>query len=107
MPDRGPSGRRRRSCSLYRLADLLVLDNVKRALGLYRARGAVTGAAPIAPELIRWYLALGIDMREVYGQTENCGLATAMPAGRIKLGTVGRGASRHRGPNLARRARSS
>jgi long-chain acyl-CoA synthetase len=74
---------------LYRLADALVLDNVKRALGLSRARGAVTGAAPIAPELIRWYLALGIDMREVYGQTENCGLATAMPAGRIKLGTVG------------------
>src|SRR5207245_7297343 len=75
---------------LYRLADALVLDNVKRALGLSRARGAVTGAAPIAPELIRWYLALGIDMREVYGQTENCGLATAMPGNRIKLGTVGR-----------------
>jgi len=49
-----------------------------------------TGAAPIAPELIRWYMALGIDMREVYGQTENCGLATAMPHDRIKLGTVGR-----------------
>jgi long-chain acyl-CoA synthetase len=74
---------------LYRLADMLVLDNVKRGLGLYRTRGAVTGAAPIAPELIRWYLALGIDMREVYGQTENSGLATAMPADRIKLGTVG------------------
>ena len=54
-----------------------------------RARGAITGAAPIAPELIRWYLALGIDMREVYGQTENCGLATGMPVDRIKLGTVG------------------
>src|SRR6266481_4801171 len=64
---------------LYRLADALVLDNVKRALGLSRARGAVTGAAPIAPELVKWYLSLGIDMREVYGQTENCGLATAMP----------------------------
>jgi long-chain acyl-CoA synthetase len=74
---------------LYHLADLLVLDNVKRSLGLSRARGAITGAAPIAPELIRWYLALGIDMREVYGQTENCGLATGMPADRIKLGTVG------------------
>jgi long-chain acyl-CoA synthetase len=74
---------------VYRLADLLVLDNVKRSLGLSRARAAITGAAPIAPELIRWYLALGIDMREVYGQTENCGLATGMPAGRIKLGTVG------------------
>jgi long-chain acyl-CoA synthetase len=73
----------------YRLADLLVLDNVKRSLGLHRARGAATGAAPIAPDLIRWYMALGIDMREVYGQTENCGLATAMPAHRVKLGTVG------------------
>jgi len=73
----------------YRIADLLVLDNVKRSLGLHRARGAATGAAPIAPDLIRWYMALGIDMREVYGQTENCGLATAMPAHRIKLGTVG------------------
>jgi long-chain acyl-CoA synthetase len=74
---------------LYRLADWLVLDNVKRSLGLHRTRAAATGAAPIAPELIKWYMALGIDMREVYGQTENCGLATAMPADRIKLGTVG------------------
>jgi long-chain acyl-CoA synthetase len=74
---------------LYRLADVLVLDNVKRSLGLHRARGAATGAAPIAPDLIKWYMALGLDMREVYGQTENCGLATAMPAHRIKLGTVG------------------
>ena len=74
---------------LYRVADFLVLDNVKRSLGLHRTRAAATGAAPIAPELIRWYLALGIDMREVYGQTENCGLATGMPADRVKLGTVG------------------
>ncbi len=74
---------------LHRAADFLVLDNVKRSMGLHRARGAATGAAPIAPELIKWFMALGIDMREVYGQTENCGLATAMPASRIKLGTVG------------------
>jgi long-chain acyl-CoA synthetase len=74
---------------LYRAADALVLGNIKRSLGLHRVRGAATGAAPIAPELIKWYLALGLDMREVYGQTENCGLATAMPADRIALGTVG------------------
>jgi len=74
---------------LQRVADFLVLDNIKRSLGLHRARGAATGAAPIAPDLIKWYMALGIDMREVYGQTENCGLATAMPPDRIKLGTVG------------------
>src|SRR5262250_97331 len=74
---------------LFRIADFLVLDNVKRSMGLHRACGTATGAAPIAPELIKWYMALGIDMREVYGQTENCGLATAVPADRIKLGTVG------------------
>jgi long-chain acyl-CoA synthetase len=74
---------------LYRIADLVALDNVKRSMGLHRVRGAATGAAPIAPELIKWFMALGIDMREVYGQTENCGLATAMPPDRIKLGTVG------------------
>ena len=73
----------------FRAADFLVLDNVKRSIGLHRARGAATGAAPIAPELIRWYLALGINMLEVYGQTENTGLATAMPPDRIRLGSVG------------------
>ncbi|HZQ00483.1 MAG TPA: AMP-binding protein [Reyranella sp.] len=72
----------------YRIADFLVLDNIKRALGLHRIRYAGTGAAPIAPDLIKWYRALGIDMRELYGQTENCGLATGMPD-KIKLGTVG------------------
>ena len=75
--------------ALFPLANLVALDNVKRSMGLHRVRGAATGAAPIAPELIKWFMALGVDMREVYGQTENCGLATAMPAHRIKLGTVG------------------
>ncbi len=72
----------------YRVADFLVLDNIKRAIGMHRVKFAGTGAAPIAPDLIKWYRALGIDMREVYGQTENCGVATGMPD-RIKLGTVG------------------
>ena len=72
----------------HRIADYLVLDNIKRAIGMHRIRFAGTGAAPIAPELIKWYRALGVDMREVYGQTENCGVATGMP-NRIKLGTVG------------------
>jgi long-chain acyl-CoA synthetase len=72
----------------YRIADFLVLDNIKRAIGMHRIRYAGTGAAPIAPDLIKWYRALGVDLREVYGQTENCGLATGMPP-RIKLGTVG------------------
>ena len=71
------------------IADFLVLDNIRRSLGLHRVRGAATGAAPIAPELIKWFMALGIDLREGYGQTENCGLATIVPRDRIRLGTVG------------------
>ncbi len=74
---------------VYRLANWLVLRNVKRVLGLDRARWIVTGAAPISPDLIRWYFALGIDMFEVYGQTENCGVATGTNPKSLKVGTVG------------------
>jgi long-chain acyl-CoA synthetase len=73
-----------------RIAHRLVFRNIRRMIGLDRCRVAFTGAAPIAPDLIRWYLALGIDMYEVYGQTENCGVATLMPSDRIKLGSVGK-----------------
>jgi len=85
LADRKPSAVLK---AMHRVADFLVLDNIKRAIGMHRVRFAGTGAAPIAPDLIKWYRALGVDMREVYGQTENCGLATGMPD-RIKLGTVG------------------
>jgi long-chain acyl-CoA synthetase len=53
----------------------LVLNNIRRMLGLDRCRMALTGAAPISPELIRWYLALGISTCARLGQTENCGAA--------------------------------
>ncbi|MBR0970030.1 MULTISPECIES: AMP-dependent synthetase/ligase [Bradyrhizobium] len=71
------------------LAYQVAFRNIRRMIGLDRCRIAFTGAAPIAPELIRWYLALGIDIHELYGQTENCGVATMMPSKRIKLGSVG------------------
>ncbi len=73
-------------------AYFLVFRNIRRMIGLDRCHVAFTGAAPIAPDLIRWYMALGLDMREVYGQTENCGVATLMPGDRIKLGSVGKAA---------------
>jgi len=73
-----------------KLAYWLVFRNIRRMIGLDRCSIAFTGAAPIAPDLIRWYMALGLDMREVYGQTENCGVATCMPAGHVKLGSVGK-----------------
>jgi len=68
----------------------LVLRNIRIMMGIDRCRWLFTGAAPIAPDLIRWYLALGENMYEVYGQTENAGIATVMPADAIKLGSVGK-----------------
>lgn len=75
---------------MFQIAYRLALRNIRRMLGIDRCRWLFTGAAPIAPDLIRWYLALGINMYEVYGQTECCGLATVMPADGIRLGTVGK-----------------
>lgn len=74
------------------VADQLVLRNVKRLIGLDRARFMVSGAAPVAPDLLRWYLSIGLPISEMYGQTECCGLATAPPLGVIRLGKVGRAA---------------
>jgi long-chain acyl-CoA synthetase len=71
------------------LARLLVLNNVRRVIGAHRARVLVTGAAPISPDLVRWYMALGLDMGEVWGQTESCGAVTANPQGRVKPGSIG------------------
>jgi long-chain acyl-CoA synthetase len=73
----------------FTLARWLALDNVRRLMGIHRARFLVTGAAPISPDLIRWYLALGVPMLEVWGQTESCGASTGMPAARIKPGSIG------------------
>lgn len=74
----------------FQVAYWLSLRNIRRVLGIDRCRYMYTGAAPIAPDLIRWYLALGVMMYEVYGQTENGGVATIMPHDLIKLGTVGK-----------------
>jgi long-chain acyl-CoA synthetase len=73
----------------FLLARRLALDNVRKLIGVHRARFCVTGAAPISPELVRWYLALGIPMLEVWGQTESCGASTYTPATRIKPGSIG------------------
>jgi long-chain acyl-CoA synthetase len=73
----------------YLLADRLVLSNVRKMIGIDRCRFLVTGAAPISPELVKWYLALGVPMLEVWGMTETCGAATGIPVDRIKPGSIG------------------
>jgi len=64
----------------FALARRLALDNVRKLIGIHRARFLVTGAAPISPDLVRWYLALGVPMIEVWGMTESCGASTYTPA---------------------------
>jgi long-chain acyl-CoA synthetase len=49
----------------------------------------ITGAAPISPELVRWYMALGLDMMEAWGQTETAGGVTFNPKGKVKPGSIG------------------
>jgi long-chain acyl-CoA synthetase len=71
------------------LARRLVLNNVRKMIGVHRAKACITGAAPIAPDLVRWYMALGVDMYEVWGQTESCGAITANPQGKVKPGSIG------------------
>ncbi|RID98577.1 AMP-dependent synthetase/ligase [Simplicispira hankyongi] len=73
----------------FYLARWLVLDNVRKLIGIHKARFLVTGAAPISPELVKWYLALGVPMLEVWGMTETCGAATGVPASRMKPGSIG------------------
>jgi len=68
----------------------LALNNVRKAIGIHRCRFLVTGAAPISPDLIRWYLALGVPMLEVWGMTETSGAGSVVPVEKLKPGTIGR-----------------
>ena len=74
----------------HALARLLVLGNVRRFLGVDRLRWAITGAAPISPELIRWYAAIGVPLVEGYGMTESTGGGSLNLPGASRIGTVGR-----------------
>jgi long-chain acyl-CoA synthetase len=72
-----------------KLARFAVMNNVRRMVGLDRVELALTGAAPISPELIRWYQALGIPLREGWGMTETCGGGTVNPRLKSHPGSVG------------------
>ena len=67
----------------------IVRKKILTALGLQECRFAAGGAAPMPPELMRWYAQLGLNLVEVYGMTENCGVSHATLPGRQRPGTVG------------------
>jgi long-chain acyl-CoA synthetase len=62
---------------------------LRERIGMRRVRYAASGAAPIAPEVLRFFMGIGVPMHEVYGMTENTAVATGNRPGRVKLGTVG------------------
>lgn len=73
-----------------RVLDRLALRNIRVFLGLQNCRTALTGAAPVPPDLIRWFLTLGVELREAFGMTETTGFCTATPPGGIRLGWAGK-----------------
>ena len=73
----------------FLLARLLVLNNVRKVIGVHRSKILITAAAPISPDLVRWYMALGLEMLEAWGQTESCGAVTGNPRGGVKPGSIG------------------
>ena len=73
----------------YLLGWLLLYRSLRSKLGLGRIRIALSGAAPIAPQVLEYFWSIGVPVREGYGQTENTAQATGMPADDVRLGTVG------------------
>ncbi|HLL19532.1 MAG TPA: AMP-binding protein [Rubrivivax sp.] len=67
----------------------IVRKKVLSALGLQDCTFAAGGAAPMPPDLLRWYNKLKLDLVEVYGMTENCGVSHATLPGKQRPGTVG------------------
>jgi len=67
----------------------LFARRILRALGLDQCKFAAGGAAPMPPELLRWYRRLGLRLSEVYGMTENCGVSHATLPDLPRPGTVG------------------
>ena len=73
----------------YALGSLLVYSPLKNALGFSRIRVAYTAGEAIGPELFSFYRSLGMNLKQLYGQTEAFLYVTAQPDGEIRADTVG------------------
>lgn len=73
----------------YALWYVLVLRALQNFIGLRRVGVAMTGAAPIAPDVVRYFRTIGVPLVEVYGLTESAGMIFGQHPDRVKVGTVG------------------
>jgi long-chain acyl-CoA synthetase len=74
---------------LYAIGYPFLFRALRDRVGLRKVRAAGSGAAPIAPEVLKFFFGIGVMIYEVYGMTENAAVATVNRPGRVKLGTVG------------------
>jgi long-chain acyl-CoA synthetase len=77
---------------LYALGNVLVYGPLRNVLGLSRIRVAYTAGAAIGPDLFRFYRSIGINLKQLYGQTETCAYVCIQKNGRVKLNSVGEAA---------------
>ena len=75
---------------LYALGNILIFAPLKNVLGLSRVRVAYTAGAAIGPDLFRFYRSIGINLKQLYGQTETCAYVCLQPDGEIKFDSVGK-----------------
>jgi long-chain acyl-CoA synthetase len=74
----------------YKLVDRLVLGKLKAAMGMDRARSLISGAAPIAKDVIEFFASIDLVIQEIYGQSEDTGPTSYNLPGKTRIGTVGR-----------------
>lgn len=73
----------------YKFWDFFVLGNLRRMIGMDRIVRGGTGAAPISPELLKWYWGIGVPVLEGFGMTESGGVATINTVDHNKISTIG------------------
>ena len=88
--DQPPSALPRPDRLAYEALDLTVGRLLRWRMGLDRARLLASGAAPVHPDLLRWFHGIGLPIAEGYGQTEVTLCTTLNPLDAVKVGTVGR-----------------
>ncbi|MES2537212.1 MAG: AMP-binding protein [Pseudomonadota bacterium] len=71
------------------VADLIMFRPIRTELGLSQARSAYTGGSALGPEVFTFFHSIGVNLRQIYGQTESCGVAVLHQGDRIHLDTVG------------------
>jgi long-chain acyl-CoA synthetase len=73
----------------YWLGNILIFAPLRNVLGMSRIRVAYTAGAAIGPELFSFYRSIGINLKQLYGQTETCAYVCLQPDGQVKSDTVG------------------